>query len=46
MLFAREKAQDLPGGESGAEGEEGDMTPHPFRAAPEDNINFIFLAMT
>lgn len=33
MLFVREKAQDLPGGELGAEGEEGDMTPHPFRAA-------------
>ena len=26
--------------------EEGDMTPHLFRAVPEDHINFIFLAMT
>ena len=42
LLFVREKDRDMPGGELGVEGEEGDMAPHLFRAAPEDNINFLF----
>lgn len=41
----REKDQGVPRWGAGEE-EKGDMTPHLFRAAPEGNINFTFLAMT
>lgn len=45
LLLSGRRIRARPGGELGR-GEKGDATPHLFRAAPEGNINFTFLAMT
>lgn len=43
---AREKDRGTPRRGAGEGGGKGDMTPPLFRAAPEGNSNFLFLAMT